>query len=82
MEINASNSVRDTRVCPHTLYRMLRYRPPTTREVSQKANDAQDNPRLTERGEMDDMGRFILLKKPFSLLWIPVEAVKLERYFF
>jgi len=31
---------------------------------------------------MDDMGGFILFKKPFGLLWIPVEAVRSEKYVF
>jgi len=39
----------------------------------------RDSSRLTERSEVNNMCGFILFKEPFGLLWVPVEAAKLER---
>jgi hypothetical protein len=33
----------------------------------------------TERGEMNDVRRFMLIEDPFGLFWVTTE-VKLERY--
>ncbi len=39
------------------------------------------SPRLTERGEVNNMCGFIFFKEPSGLLWVPMEAAKLRGTF-